>query len=52
MMADSARNVKEKKAIVMVADVESVNTVSPSSLILSVKGIAVDADDIKRYAIT
>jgi hypothetical protein len=52
MMAENARNVKEKKAIVMVADVESVNTVSPSSLILSVKGIAVDADDIKRYAIT
>lgn len=52
MMADSARNMNAKKDIVMVAAEESVNISSPFSLILSVIGTAVDADDIKRYAIT
>lgn len=52
MMADRARNVKAKKDIVMVAAEASVNASSPFSLILSVIGTAVDADDIKRYAIT
>lgn len=48
MMADSARNKKAKKDIVMVAADESVNRVSPFSLILSVTGIDVDADDINK----
>lgn len=53
MMADSARNMNAKKDIVMVAAEASVNASATFSfIILSVIGTAVDADDIKRYAIT
>lgn len=48
--AESARHKKAKKDVVMAAAEESVNISSAPSLILFVMGIAVDADDIKRYA--
>lgn len=50
--ADSARQIKARKDMVIAAAEESVNISSPTFLIKSVMGIAEDAEDIKRYAIT
>ncbi|KAF1883924.1 hypothetical protein Lal_00038418 [Lupinus albus] len=52
MRADSARHKKAKRDKLIAADEVSVNMLSAPSLILFVKGIAEDADDIKRYAIS
>lgn len=51
IMADSARHIKARKDMLMAEDDESVNILSPPSLMVSVIGIAEDAADIKRYAI-
>lgn len=50
--ADSADEQNAKKAMAIAAADESVNVSSASSLMLSVCGMAADAADIRRYAMT
>jgi hypothetical protein len=52
MRADSARQTKAKKAMLMEAADESVKTLSAPSRMRFVIGTAADSADIRRYAVT
>ena len=52
MRAESARQTKAKKAMLIEAADESVNTLSEPSRMRFVIGIAADNADIRRYAVT
>jgi hypothetical protein len=52
MRAESARQTKAKKAMLMEAADESVKTLSAPSRMRFVSGTAADSADIRRYAVT